>query len=158
VYKLPSRSNNFSPEATVYFHYVVAPSSQLSPGNPMTSLIWSGGVRIILLLRPRSGSPVSVLTLSLSMVQLNNDDVRQVHIVGTPRVRRKTNQHPREPTSQVTTLFQILWTRQQPRTHRLALVASHMAALYDGMGSDMHMPDGCGAYLQVRAQRKCHDR
>lgn len=37
-------------------------------------------------------------------------------------------------------LFQILWTRQQPRTHRLALV-SHMVVLYDGMGSDMHMPD-----------------
>ena len=63
-----------------------------APGNSMTSWMWSVEMWTILLLRLQSGSPVSVLTLSLSAVPLNNDDARQAHTVGRPRVRRKTNQ------------------------------------------------------------------
>lgn len=41
--------------------------------------------------------------------------------------------------------------------HRLALV-SHMAFLYDGMGSNMHMPDDVAQCYRVRAQDECDDR
>jgi hypothetical protein len=41
--------------------------------------------------------------------------------------------------------------------HRPALV-SHMAFLYDGMGSDVHMPDDVAQCYQVRTRGKCHDR